>query len=52
MENLDQSFYRLASPVFEVTEDEMAQFEQFIILMYSRTSELFKVNEAREKLFA
>ena len=52
MSNLGEVFSRLSNAPAEVTNDGMDIIERFFIVLYSRTSSLKKVNEARKQLFA
>ncbi|XP_063958716.1 uncharacterized protein LOC135154779 [Lytechinus pictus] len=52
MPNLGEVFNRLSNAPFEVTNDDMDTIERFFVVLYSRTSSLKKVNEARKQLFA
>ena len=52
MPNLREVFNHLSHAQAEVTDDDMDNIERFFVLLYSRTSSLKKVNEARKQLFA
>lgn len=48
-------FKRLSEAPHEITDEDMDQLERYVVLLYSRTSSLTKVNmvnEARKHLFA
>jgi len=44
--NLGALFYRLAHAPSRITAEEMDEIERFVILLYSRTLQLSKVDEA------
>ena len=46
------AFNELLSTSSEVSEGSMLLLEQFVVLMYDRTSESMEVNEARKQLFS
>ncbi len=52
MPHLTPLFVKLSSKPQQVTDDDMEQLERFVIVMYSRTSPILKVNEARKYMFA
>ena len=52
MPHLDALFTRLSNAPAEINEDDMNEIERFVVVLYSRTSHLSKVNEARRQLFA
>ena len=51
-EEVTEVFSRLSSPRDNVTNDDMSIIEEFVVIMYDRTSTIKKVNEARFDLFA
>ena len=52
MPHLDALFNRLSNDPAQMNEEDMNEIERFIVVLYSRTSHLSKVNEARRQLFA
>ena len=51
-EEVTEVFSRLSIPRNNVTNDDMSIIEEFVVIMYDRTSTIKKVNEARFDLFA
>ena len=51
MPNLGKVFTHLSHAPSEVTSNDMDEIERFLVLLYSRTSPLKKVNDARKQLF-
>lgn len=52
MSSVGQLFKCLSQAPKEVTDDYLEEIERFFVLLYSRTSPLKKVNDARKQLFA
>ncbi|XP_014677523.1 PREDICTED: uncharacterized protein LOC106817375 [Priapulus caudatus] len=50
--NLTAVFIRLSDTPEEVTEADMEELERFVVLLYSRTSQITTVNAARKQLFS
>ena len=46
------AFVSLSSPLVQINDGIMEQLERFVILMYDRTSDKKKVNDARKTLFS
>ena len=46
------AFLRLSVKPSEMTDDDLAVLERFVVLLYDRTGELQKVNEATRYLFS
>ena len=45
-------FSRLSQTPEEVTDIDMEEIERFVVLLYSRTSQIVTVNAARKQLFS
>ena len=45
-------FQRLSSKPSDITDDDLAVLERFVVLLYDRTCELQTLNEARRYLFS
>ena len=52
MHHLDPVFKALSQLPSQITDDAMVELERFVVVLYSRTSSLNKVNDARKHLFA
>ena len=52
MENLHPLFNRLSNAPTEITSQDMDALERFVIVLYSKTCSVSRVNEARKILFA
>ncbi len=50
--NLTALFKRLSQTPQEITDSEMEELERFVVLLYSRTSQICTVNAARKHLFS
>ncbi len=50
--NLTALFKRLSQTPQEITDSEMEELERFVVLLYSRTSQICTVNAARIHLFS
>ena len=46
------AFLELASPPSQISEECIGHLERFVVLMYDKTSEKIKVNDARKQLFS
>jgi hypothetical protein len=46
------TFLSLSSPIAQITDGTMEIIQRFVILMYDRTSDKTKVNDARKALFS
>lgn len=46
------AFLSLSSPIAQITDGTMELIQRFVILMYDRTSDKTKVNDARKALFS
>ena len=49
--NLKTLFCRLSQTSEKITEADMEELERFVVLLYSRTSQIITVNDARKVLF-
>ena len=49
---ITEVFQRLSAIPDEVTEADLKELERYVVLLYSRTSHLTDVNEARKHLFS
>ena len=49
---ITEVFKRLSATPDEVTEADLKELERYVVLLYSRTSQLTDVNEARKHLFS
>lgn len=49
---ITEVFQRLSATPDEVTEADLKELERYVVLLYSRTSQLTDVNEARKHLFS
>ena len=52
MPYLDPIFHRLSQVPEQIEKEEMDEIERFFVVLYNRTSQLRKVNEARKQLFS
>ncbi len=52
MPHMTPLFEKLSTEPTQVTDEDMDQLERYVILTYSRTSPILKVNEARKYMFA
>lgn len=48
----NDTFRQLSSPCVDITEDQMRVIEQFVVLLYDRSSSEMSVNKARKIMFA
>ena len=49
---ITEVFIRLSTTPDEVREADLKELERYVVLLYSRTSQLTDVNEARKHLFS
>ena len=52
LENVTETFCKLSQPCDTLTVDDIDNIEEFVVIMYDRSSESKKVNETRFDLFA
>jgi hypothetical protein len=50
--DVTNAFLSLSSPIAQITDGTMDLLQRFVILMYDRTSDKTKVNDARKALFS